>query len=74
MTRDYQPPPRWNPDGVRRIQPCPFCGQKDQAHLRVDQQNGRAWVQCVSCGARGPTAASPDQAEQRWSDRPVRLV
>lgn len=53
------------------IKPCPFCGEQQRLealthnppaeHLRI--------IDCIGCGACGPTAASDDEAATLWNRR-----
>ena len=49
---------------------CPFRGEHDAA-LFCKEKTLEDWfyVQCVSCGARGPTCRSEETALEEWNDR-----
>jgi Lar family restriction alleviation protein len=47
---------------------CPFCGYPDSV---VTEKPGVAfvWVECQTCGARGPDCDNEDAAEAAWNSR-----
>lgn len=60
---------------------CPFCGQDDNNDsIRLEDDsllglhgrlvNGYFWIQCHSCGARGPETKSQEEAINAWQRLP----
>ena len=57
---------------------CPFCGQEDNndsIRLEDDSLNphpmGGFWIECHSCGARGPEEKSQEDAIKSWDRKPA---
>lgn len=50
--------------------PCPFCGAPDP-NLKIERCNEDHWIECVDCGAHGPTqsGASSRMAARLWNHR-----
>ena len=48
---------------------CPFCGRSDllQAFEETDTLTPYWVVDCLACGARGPTADTPEAAVAGWN-------
>lgn len=56
---------------------CPFCGQVDNADsIRLEDDSlssrpsNRFWIECHSCGARGPEVGSQEEAINGWQRLP----
>lgn len=56
---------------------CPFCGQMDNCDsIRMEDDSldrhpgGYFWIQCHSCGARGPEVKSQEAAINSWQRLP----
>jgi Lar family restriction alleviation protein len=62
---------------VSELKPCPFCGNASRIHAYpYGSSDYRAWVECDSCAATGPTVSSdvPEAeagllAETLWNRR-----
>jgi hypothetical protein len=69
---------------MSEIKPCPFCAAIDNVVTgklgpSVFTENGRAFVGCVQCGARGPMVTANDYTRDeyvigRWNSRAAPLV
>ncbi len=47
--------------------PCPFCGEHRIIALEIDDDE---WiVECVKCGAVGPSSSTPEGAWKFWNRR-----
>ena len=64
---------------------CPFCGQVDnndsirmEDDSLIQSRNPRAggwfWIECHSCGARGPEERSQEKAISSWQREPVHFA
>lgn len=52
--------------------PCPFCGQTKLSRVSRKQPDGDVMplcIQCETCGATGPVAATHDQLSALWDVR-----
>lgn len=52
--------------------PCPFCGQAELSRFSRKEENETPTpicIQCDSCGATGPVAATHDQLSALWDVR-----
>lgn len=67
-----------NPDQLQMLSvtgllPCPFCRSVQLSHISIrateDQPKRPLCVQCDTCGASGPMAASEDQQRALWGVR-----
>jgi hypothetical protein len=62
------------------IKPCPFCGTPDGAHgPSLFTEQGKAFVGCVRCGARGPAVDAGDYTRDeyvigRWNARQITVT
>lgn len=56
----------------RPTAPCVWCGSKGFVHNRPGPNARAPWaVVCSGCEARGPTAATPGEAIERWDAGPA---
>lgn len=60
---------------------CPFCGQADNCDsIRMEDDSldhhpsGYFWIQCHSCGARGPEERSQEKSISSWQREPVHFA
>jgi len=51
---------------VRKLQPCPFCGN---ANISINNEDDFYWCQCSICVAEGPVGDSRLSAISRWQER-----
>jgi hypothetical protein len=59
-------------------QACFYCGATDEGGeplvsvqtLALKGQRPLAWCRCENCGARGPEADTPEEAEAAWNGPP----
>lgn len=49
------------------LKPCPFCGSKAKLYEAYDSSFS---VQCEICGNRTLTYRTPEEARQKWNNRP----
>jgi Lar family restriction alleviation protein len=49
--------------------PCPFCQTDELAVNLVDTSQNRKSVECLHCGAVGPSAGEDDDAIRYWNER-----
>lgn len=64
-----------------KVIPCPFCGAHKETidkgngsiapalHVTHDKQAQRRFVECETCGARGPTREEWQEAWNEWNHR-----
>lgn len=54
---------------------CPFCGwHYSDRKQRMNGRGRQRWfVQCCSCGGRGPEADTREDADKGWDGRAPRL-
>lgn len=46
---------------------CPFCGEHRMIALEINKDE---WIiECVECGAIGPTRSTPEDAWMFWNHR-----
>lgn len=60
------PPPKREKHAPKEV--CPFCGWRYSDLKRQQHHGENFWVQCCSCGARGPRSTDKDEAIQLWND------
>ncbi|QCJ70466.1 hypothetical protein C9446_11760 [Providencia heimbachae] len=51
---------------ISEIQPCPFCGSEN---ITLESHSYRTWfyIQCHSCGAKGPEVNDKQTAITAWN-------
>lgn len=49
-----------------KLKPCPFCGEED--NLTMSSGEGMYWMECESCGARGPVEYARKTARKNWNE------
>jgi Lar family restriction alleviation protein len=62
---------------ITELKDCPFCGCTVNAYsdIRVDvgkNYEHQAYVECMSCGAKGPVCSSEEIAAKYWN-KPERV-
>lgn len=56
-------------DKTMTLEPCPFCGCKDNLGRVYSGTHSEYYVQCFDCDARGPVCADDNDACGAWSNR-----
>lgn len=56
-------------DKTMTLEPCPFCGCKDNLGRVYSGTHSEYYVQCFDCDARGPVHADDNEACGAWSKR-----
>jgi Lar family restriction alleviation protein len=51
------------------LKPCPFCGCKPWFKPREYGVEKQTFVNCLHCGAVGPTKVNDDEAIASWNNR-----
>jgi Lar family restriction alleviation protein len=54
-------------DDIKDHEGCPFCG--NQSYRTYYTEEGLYVILCATCGARGPTEESVEEAWEGWDDR-----
>lgn len=62
------------PNGLRRLEPCPFACVNAELGLYQLPDSDSRHVFCRTCGATGPWGDSDQEAERLWNKRGARLT
>ena len=55
----------------KRIELCPFCGEKEEIEVESYKVDGKDWlyVTCHTCQAQGPASSTEEDAIDMWNWR-----